>query len=338
MAPVGENSSIGWTEHSFNLWWGCTQVGGDPACDGCYAKARAENPYWWGAQTMFPIWGADAERRYFSGAHYEDPLRWNRRAEQAGKPARVFCMSMGDWAEGRPKQREFLEKHLFPLIPQTPWLIWLLLTKHPTAAAKIVPDSWQRHGWPKNAWPGVTAVTQQWWDIRVPQLMKIPAQQHFVSAEPLFERIDMRPQSPGVHPPRRPYMMACPRCNGTMSEPVAGGGKPCGLCFDSPAAQGWFDLPSWVIVGGKTGRQDDTTPMHPDHARALRDQCGEAGIPFFFKQWGTWHPLSRTDGVHELPFGQYLPETHGGYIPNKDAAFDKLLDGKSWEQAPEYQL
>jgi len=31
--------------------------------------------------------------------------------------------------------------------------------------------------------------------------------------------------------------------------------------------------------------------MHPDWARSLRDQCADAGVPFFFKQWGEWTPI-----------------------------------------------
>ena len=189
---------IEWARYVFNLWWGCDEVGDpesetgiDPACNGCYARVRAENPYWWGKQTIFPVWGQDVGRRFFTEQHYLEPLKWNRKAEKAGIPERVFCMSMGDWAEGRRDQREYLDRYLFPMIEQTPWLIWLLLTKRPQIATTIVPEYWQRNGWPKNAWPGVTAVTQKWWDLRVPALMEIPAAHHFVSAEPLMEQIDM---------------------------------------------------------------------------------------------------------------------------------------------------
>lgn len=40
----------------------------------------------------------------------------------------------------------------------------------------------------------------------------------------------------------------------------------------------------WVIVGGESGH--GARPMSADWVRALRDQCSDAGIPFFFKQWG----------------------------------------------------
>jgi len=40
----------------------------------------------------------------------------------------------------------------------------------------------------------------------------------------------------------------------------------------------------WVIVGGESGGGQRT--MAPAWAREIRDQCLEAGVPFFFKQWG----------------------------------------------------
>jgi len=44
----------------------------------------------------------------------------------------------------------------------------------------------------------------------------------------------------------------------------------------------------WVIAGGESG--PNARPMHPDWARALRDQCEAAGVPYLFKQWGEWLP------------------------------------------------
>jgi protein gp37 len=48
-------------------------------------------------------------------------------------------------------------------------------------------------------------------------------------------------------------------------------------------------LGRWVICGGEQhpGHRD----MDPDWARALRDQCKDAGVPFFVKQMTTgWLP------------------------------------------------
>ena len=40
----------------------------------------------------------------------------------------------------------------------------------------------------------------------------------------------------------------------------------------------------WVIVGGESGPR--ARPMDPAWVRGIRDRCADAGVPFFFKQWG----------------------------------------------------
>jgi protein gp37 len=41
---------------------------------------------------------------------------------------------------------------------------------------------------------------------------------------------------------------------------------------------------SWAIVGGESGPR--ARPIKPEWVRSLRDQCKDAEVPFFFKQWG----------------------------------------------------
>lgn len=41
---------------------------------------------------------------------------------------------------------------------------------------------------------------------------------------------------------------------------------------------------SWVIVGGESGA--GARPMLREWVTSIRDQCNEATVPFFFKQWG----------------------------------------------------
>ncbi len=43
---------------------------------------------------------------------------------------------------------------------------------------------------------------------------------------------------------------------------------------------------SWIIVGGESGAQ--ARRMRPEWAVGIRKQAEAHGIPFFFKQWGTW--------------------------------------------------
>lgn len=42
----------------------------------------------------------------------------------------------------------------------------------------------------------------------------------------------------------------------------------------------------WVIVGGESGNQ--ARPMQKEWVLNIKLQCEEQGVPFFFKQWGTW--------------------------------------------------
>ena len=61
----------------------------------------------------------------------------------------------------------------------------------------------------------------------------------------------------------------------------------------------------WVIVGGESG--PGARAMKSEWVRSVRDQCVEAGVPFFFKQWG---------GVFKKRNG-------------------RTLDGRTWDQMPE---
>jgi protein gp37 len=60
----------------------------------------------------------------------------------------------------------------------------------------------------------------------------------------------------------------------------------------------------WVIAGGESG--PNYRPMRLEWARGLRDLCKQAGVPFFFKQWGGRTPKAagrELDGVvwNEMP-------------------------------------
>jgi protein gp37 len=54
------------------------------------------------------------------------------------------------------------------------------------------------------------------------------------------------------------------------------------------------DLPlegiHWVIVGGESGPR--SRPIREEWVIAIRDQCRQRGVPFFFKQWGGRFPKS----------------------------------------------
>jgi protein gp37 len=50
----------------------------------------------------------------------------------------------------------------------------------------------------------------------------------------------------------------------------------------------------WVIVGGESGPR--ARPMRAEWVRDIRRQCEEAGIAFFFKQWGAYDEAGRRLG------------------------------------------
>lgn len=55
----------------------------------------------------------------------------------------------------------------------------------------------------------------------------------------------------------------------------------------------------WVIASGEQGT--GARHMDPDWARALRDQCREAGVPFFFKQMTKLGPIPADLFVRQFP-------------------------------------
>lgn len=61
----------------------------------------------------------------------------------------------------------------------------------------------------------------------------------------------------------------------------------------------------WVITGGESGPA--ARPIDPDWVRDIRDQCIDAGVPFFHKQWGGRTPKHRGRELDGVTWGQ-MPE------------------------------
>ena len=84
---MGAVTKIAWCDHTFNPWWGCTQV--SPLCDHRYAMMLDARWY------KRAHWGPGAPRRYFGGAHWREPLTWQHAAQAEGRRHSVFCASLG---------------------------------------------------------------------------------------------------------------------------------------------------------------------------------------------------------------------------------------------------
>jgi len=60
------------------------------------------------------------------------------------------------------------------------------------------------------------------------------------------------------------------------------------------------DKLDWVIAGGESG--PGARPAKLEWFRSVRDQCAEAGVPFFFKQWGGRTRNRQLDGIEHNDF------------------------------------
>lgn len=334
---MAEYSGIEWTDATFNPWWGCTKVsvsapihdgfdrgalkGG--GCDNCYAERDSKR---FGQE-----WGAGTERRFFGDKHWNEPLRWNRKAEKAGVPMKVFCASFADVFDNEVGQEH--RDRLWALVKATPWLRWLILTKRVGNVPRMLPADWG-DGYP-NAALGITVVTQPEAERDITKLMKIPAVCRFLSLEPLLGRIDLR---------RCLYGDCAQRTRlGSASERLP-------ACCEDPAEMVPID---WVITGGESGHNARVADL--DWYRYLRDQCVVAGVPFFFKQHGEWAQCGPIEPDAEFDGGAAFQSASGArtavtcigsrrYAKMGERVYERvgkheagrLLDGETYSQFPKW--
>lgn len=261
---MAENSKIEWCHATFNPWLGCEKV--SPACDHCYAEG-------WAKRTgQAHLWSG--ERRRTTEAYWRGPLKWNAAAEAAGVRRRVFCASLADVFDDQVPDE--WRADLWRLIDECQSLDWLLLTKRPKNAARMIIRARQdvlgsrkiveEHvNWPwPNVWIGTTVESQDEARQRIPQLLKVPAAIRFLSCEPLLGPLDLtRIDLDG-------YSEIYPLEGTTECEYDDGAPAP-----DLPALD-------WVICGGESGPH--ARMMQEEWAGALMHQCASAEVPFFMKQ------------------------------------------------------
>jgi protein gp37 len=177
---VGE-TSIQWTDYTFNPWWGCTRD--SPGCERCYAETFAH-------RLGMDLWGPTAGRRFFEDKHWNEPLKWARRRAGGDTRHRVFCASMADVFEDL-RALDSQRARLWDLIAITPELTWQLLTKRPENIDKLAPGAWTMGRWPANVWMLVTAEDQERADLRIPILLRTGARVRGVSVEPMLGPVDL---------------------------------------------------------------------------------------------------------------------------------------------------
>jgi protein gp37 len=84
-----------------------------------------------------PSGGAGKPRVRTRPDNWQEPRKWNRKAERDGKRIKVFCASLADVFDSEVE--DSWRSDLWRLIEQTPNLDWLLLTKRTASVAGMVP-------------------------------------------------------------------------------------------------------------------------------------------------------------------------------------------------------
>lgn len=307
-------TKIEWADRVWNPVTGCTKV--SEGCRNCYAELMASR-FW-------------KDRKFTDVRIHPDrldqPLSWK-------KPARVFVNSMSDLFHP-DIPFEFIDE-VFYIMRVAEHHTFMVLTKRPERMLKFL--EWQKPiRWPANwvghqpnVWLGVSVEDQGTADKRIPLLLQTPAAVRFVSCEPLLGPIDLwkfatREETFGSMYDHRGSYGFYP---GLPSEPVK-----------------YHEGIDWVIVGGESGK--NARPMHPDWARSIRDQCVDAGVPFFFKQWGEWQWTDERLEMQRLANGEKerkltsinVPGAIGynhewfRWVGKKKAG--RLLDGREWNEFP----
>ena len=321
---MGKNTKIEWTTHTFNPWRGCTKV--SPACAHCYAEGQAKrNP------TMFGIWGDGGTRVVASEAKWKEPVDWNKEAEGASERPRVFCASIADvFEDWRGTMRTGVGETLY----------------------RVDLDRWPGSG---------GAIT---WEPN--PLIKIGLDRRMLTMDDvrarLFDWIRATPNLDWLLLTKRPENMlrmvpddwqkAWPSnvWAGTTVENQEYADKRIVDLLKVPARVrflscepllGVVDLTAvlraggihWVIVGGESGGK--ARPMHPHWARALRQQCNNARVPFLFKQWGEWCPTNAWPDIEtydRVPAWEFDVDNVVWRVGKKAAG--RMLDGETWDEVP----
>ena len=293
-------TTIEWTDEVWNPVTGCRKV--SHGCKHCYAERVFSRPY---PGRAFTDVQTHPER-------LDAPLRWR-------KPRRVFVNSMSDlFHEFVPDAfidqifavMALAPQHTFQVLTKRVQRMNVYMTYWPNGMGRVHhvrsavhrlllgdrrdwssdDPAWNRAMaatavWPlPNVWLGVSVEDQETADYRIPLLLQTPAAVRWISAEPLLAPVDLGK-----------WLWAC--CGNTTTGAEYMGQRE-EVCCNQPEPR---DLLDRLDAGGESGPH--ARPTHPAWLHSLRDQCLAAGVPFFFKQWGEWLPISQqaesfTDGLY----------------------------------------
>ncbi|TDN59066.1 phage Gp37/Gp68 family protein [Paraburkholderia sp. BL10I2N1] len=164
---MATQSSIEWTEQTWNPTTGCTKV--SPGCKNCYAETMAQR-----LQAMGAPGYQDGFELALHPARVDQPLR-------PTKPTVYFVNSMSDlFHDDIPDA--FLDQ-VFDVIERAPQHTFQILTKR----AERLPAYFSTRRCPGNVWLGVSVEDRRYGLPRIDHLRKVDAAVRFLSVEPLLE-------------------------------------------------------------------------------------------------------------------------------------------------------
>ena len=166
---MGEQSSIEWTDSTWNPVTGCTKV--SAGCDNCYAERFAER-FRGVAGHPFEM-GFDLTLRE---DRLRSPLSWRR-------PRRVFVNSMSDLFH-KDVPLHFLDS-VFDVMEEADWHIFQVLTKRSSLMRDYLRLRYTDSQVPGHIWCGVSVEDRKAL-VRVRHLQESPVQVRFLSMEPLL--------------------------------------------------------------------------------------------------------------------------------------------------------
>jgi protein gp37 len=171
---MASNSSIEWTEATWNPLTGCTKI--SPGCKHCYAERIAVR-----LQAM----GQPNYRNGFSLTLHEHalelPLRWK-------KPQIIFVNSMSDLFHDQVPIT-FIQR-VFDVMRRADWHCFQILTKRAERLGILSPML----PWAPHIWMGVSIESQKY-TFRIDHLRQTEAHIKFLSLEPLLgplHNLDLR--------------------------------------------------------------------------------------------------------------------------------------------------
>jgi protein gp37 len=174
---VATNSTIEWTESTWNPVTGCTKI--SPGCKHCYAERMAGRLHAMGQERY-----RDGFKLTLQPDLVDLPLHWR-------KPRLIFVNSMSDLFH-RDVPREFIAR-VFETMRAAHWHTFQVLTKRSDRLRELAADL----PWPDNVWMGVSVESEKYVP-RIADLVQVPARVRFLSVEPLLGPIPDLPLE-GVH-------------------------------------------------------------------------------------------------------------------------------------------